>query len=329
MRWDSSFGQYDMGFRNYAPGLNQFLSRDMYGGALADMSLTTDAFTGNRYTFGGGDPISNIELDGHTHCDAGYCPTLQQTEQVTKAAAAYGAGCPATMPGCPGSTTQITGALVGSPPLLSPPGAPVDAPPAEAPPVEAPPAEAPPEDLPGGGLIVGILGALTLLSGDSAQPHQQQLLKLNTTDRSRGCFSQTGTGSEIIYYNRDYSQGEGRATGVEACLSPTIRGIDESEMPTPPGWQKGMDRGHLLARWFGGESRLENAVPLWPNANRVVMRAIENQIRTLLDLGQRVYYMAAPVYSSADPYVPLGINIWYGSSITPLRNRFVDNVPPP
>ena len=100
-------------------------------------------------------------------------------------------------------------------------------------------------------------------------------------------------------------------------------------MPTPPGWQKGMDRGHLLARWFGGESRLENAVPLWPNANRVVMRAIENQIRTLLDLGQRVYYMAAPVYSSADPYVPLGINIWYGSSITPLRNRFVDNVPPP
>ncbi|MBO0806902.1 MAG: sugar-binding protein, partial [Actinobacteria bacterium] len=65
MRWDSSSGQYDMGFRDYNPGLNQFLSRDMYNGALADMNLTTDPFTGNRYTFGGGNPITNIELDGH------------------------------------------------------------------------------------------------------------------------------------------------------------------------------------------------------------------------------------------------------------------------
>jgi len=65
MRWDSTSGQYDMGFRNYAPGVNQFLTRDMYNGALADMSLSTDPFTGNRYTFGAGNPISNIELDGH------------------------------------------------------------------------------------------------------------------------------------------------------------------------------------------------------------------------------------------------------------------------
>jgi hypothetical protein len=36
MRWDSTSGQYDMGFGNYAPGLNQFLTRDMYNGALAD-----------------------------------------------------------------------------------------------------------------------------------------------------------------------------------------------------------------------------------------------------------------------------------------------------
>lgn len=65
MRWDSSSGQYDMGFRNYDPGLNQFVSRDMYDGALSDMGLDTDPFTGNRYTFGAGNPVSNIELDGH------------------------------------------------------------------------------------------------------------------------------------------------------------------------------------------------------------------------------------------------------------------------
>ena len=51
--------------------------------ALADMTLTTDPFTGNRYAFGAGNPITNIELDGHTQCDAGYCPTQRQTQQVT------------------------------------------------------------------------------------------------------------------------------------------------------------------------------------------------------------------------------------------------------
>jgi hypothetical protein len=48
------------------------------------MQLTTDPFTGNRYTFGADNPISNIELDGHTQCDAGYCPTPHQTQQATK-----------------------------------------------------------------------------------------------------------------------------------------------------------------------------------------------------------------------------------------------------
>jgi RHS repeat-associated protein len=54
-----------MGFRNYDPGLNRFLTRDSYSGALADMSLATDPFTGNRYAFAGGNPISFVELDGH------------------------------------------------------------------------------------------------------------------------------------------------------------------------------------------------------------------------------------------------------------------------
>ncbi|MFJ8582046.1 DNRLRE domain-containing protein [Micromonospora sp. NPDC093277] len=64
-RWDAGSGTYDMGFRNYDPGLNRFLTRDSYGGALADMGLAMDPFTGNRYAFAGGNPISFIELDGH------------------------------------------------------------------------------------------------------------------------------------------------------------------------------------------------------------------------------------------------------------------------
>ncbi|GAB2884979.1 hypothetical protein GCM10027074_61920 [Streptomyces deserti] len=64
-RYDTTSGTYDMGFRTYDPGLNRFLTRDMYGGALADMGLTTDPFTGNRYAFAGGNPVSFIEIDGH------------------------------------------------------------------------------------------------------------------------------------------------------------------------------------------------------------------------------------------------------------------------
>ncbi len=64
-RWDASSGTYDMGFRDYSPGLNRFTSRDMYNGALADMGLGTDPMTGNRYAFTGGNPTSFIELDGH------------------------------------------------------------------------------------------------------------------------------------------------------------------------------------------------------------------------------------------------------------------------
>ncbi|WP_406259923.1 DNRLRE domain-containing protein [Actinacidiphila glaucinigra] len=64
-RWDAQSGTYDMGFRDYSPGLNRFTTRDMYTGALADMGLGVDPFTGNRYAFGGGNPVSNVEMDGH------------------------------------------------------------------------------------------------------------------------------------------------------------------------------------------------------------------------------------------------------------------------
>ncbi|MEU0880187.1 RHS repeat-associated core domain-containing protein [Lentzea sp. NPDC005914] len=75
-RWDSTTGSYDMGFRDYNPGLNRFLTRDSYNGALADLQLGTSAWTGNRYAFTGGNPISRVEIDGHCWawdwiCDTG------------------------------------------------------------------------------------------------------------------------------------------------------------------------------------------------------------------------------------------------------------------
>ena len=64
-RFDPASGSYDMGFRDYSPGLNRFLTRDSYNGALADLNLGLNPYTGNRYAFGGGNPISGVEIDGH------------------------------------------------------------------------------------------------------------------------------------------------------------------------------------------------------------------------------------------------------------------------
>ncbi|MEV6268469.1 RHS repeat-associated core domain-containing protein [Kribbella sp. NPDC051936] len=64
-RFDGATGTYDMGFREYNPGLNRFLTRDMFNGALTDLGLGTDPWNANRYMFGGGNPISRIEYGGH------------------------------------------------------------------------------------------------------------------------------------------------------------------------------------------------------------------------------------------------------------------------
>jgi RHS repeat-associated protein len=71
-RWDPATSSYDMGFRDYSPGLNRFLTRDMYSGALADLRLGTDPWNTNRYAFAGGNPITGIELDGHMNKEESY-----------------------------------------------------------------------------------------------------------------------------------------------------------------------------------------------------------------------------------------------------------------
>jgi RHS repeat-associated protein len=77
-RFDPATGTLDMGFRDYAPGLNRFLTRDSYNGALADQNLTANPWTGNQYAFTGGNPTTNIELDGHepgSSCNTSSCYT--------------------------------------------------------------------------------------------------------------------------------------------------------------------------------------------------------------------------------------------------------------
>ncbi|MGH3320079.1 MAG: RHS repeat-associated core domain-containing protein [Streptosporangiaceae bacterium] len=73
-RLDPGTGSYDMGFRDYSPQLGRYRTRDLYAGALADLRLTTDPWTSNRYALAGGNPVTRIELDGHVFSPATGAP---------------------------------------------------------------------------------------------------------------------------------------------------------------------------------------------------------------------------------------------------------------
>ncbi|WP_351234465.1 DNRLRE domain-containing protein [Streptomyces sp. NPDC002133] len=92
-RWDAQSGTYDMGFRDYNPGLNRFTTRDMYNGALADMGLGSDPLTGNRYAFTGGNPVSLVEIDGHI---PDYCGSEAQCHGYNPSTGGCPGGCGTT-----------------------------------------------------------------------------------------------------------------------------------------------------------------------------------------------------------------------------------------
>ncbi|MCK2216365.1 DNRLRE domain-containing protein [Actinomadura sp. ATCC 31491] len=133
-RWDNSTGMYDMGFRDYNPGLNRFLSLDSYNGALDDLALGLDPWTSNRYTFAGGNPIGGIEIDGHDFWDSAASwldnnrdnirdAALSAGEMALGAYAAYegisisvvgAAACPLTAPAAGGSCWAVVGGVAAA-----------------------------------------------------------------------------------------------------------------------------------------------------------------------------------------------------------------------
>jgi RHS repeat-associated protein len=64
-RYDSGSQTLDMGTRRFDPTAQRFLQMDQYQGALADLTLSADPLTQNRYNLAGGNPLSAVEYDGH------------------------------------------------------------------------------------------------------------------------------------------------------------------------------------------------------------------------------------------------------------------------
>jgi hypothetical protein len=75
-----------------------------------------------------------------------------------------------------------------------------------------------------------------------------------------------------------------------------------------------MDRGHLVAREFGGSSDLPNISPMYTDVNHeTVMRPVERNVRARLDNNERVFYAVVPLYhgegTTLSYPVPYGYNI--------------------
>lgn len=64
-RLDTGSGTVDMGARRFGPGIGRFLQQDQFASVAADVNLTTDPLTQNRYSLAAGNPVSFVEWDGH------------------------------------------------------------------------------------------------------------------------------------------------------------------------------------------------------------------------------------------------------------------------
>ncbi|MER5306558.1 DNRLRE domain-containing protein [Streptomyces sp. NPDC002773] len=283
-RWDSHAGTYDMGFRDYNPGLNRFTSRDMYNGALADMGLGSDPYTGNRYAFTGGNPTSFVELDGHIFgCD--WCGDALDTlgDVATGTVKKAGGGWKTV------ADTFLTG--IGWYNETAPNGY-----------------ESEYTGNRSKGRLVEPDGQWDWVGGDTLFPFQQNYCEddesvvfyqaLDKYDRAQGARACLNSG--------DFSWESGEDKVVKGNPDSMING---TQVPRPmrnfpetvtPGFKPGQDmnRGHLLGNQLGGSgTEMRNLVSLYARPNQKVMAAYENQVAGMVAKGQTVYYEVTANYT--------------------------------
>ncbi|MFB7557096.1 DNA/RNA non-specific endonuclease [Streptomyces brevispora] len=119
----------------------------------------------------------------------------------------------------------------------------------------------------------------------------------------------------VLVHNCNVTYGDldqyGRATGVEAMLTPSNIGGKTNPSVDPAGWQSGQgyNRAHLLAAVLGGVNNdKRNFVTMHAYANSPVMRGFELQVRDAVKAGENILYRATPIYSGSNP-LPLGVTL--------------------
>jgi hypothetical protein len=263
----------------------------MYNGALADMNLGADPFTGNRYAFAGGNPTSFVELDGHfafaipaiwwagaALATALYAATPEGQQNLSDAAMALSQLMPSAQ-----DVGSSSGTSTGPTPSPSPGLAP------------SPPGG-------GGGGSGGPLGFHTgtavsilvriyqgLSASDASEDNSPQRKAIDRAGEE-GKKCQDSSGPSMVWNSPVDIRG--RATGGFACLDPAAPAArNTTKTQDPVGWslQKESDdwnRAHLIAREFGGSHLRENIVPT-TMYQKEGMRSVEYEVERRLKLGER------------------------------------------
>ncbi|MFV5997498.1 DNRLRE domain-containing protein [Streptomyces sp. NPDC056231] len=319
-RWDAQSETYDMGFRDYSPGLNRFTTRDMYNGALADMNMGADPFTGNRYSFAGGNPTSFVELDGHfafaipalwwagaALVTALYASTPQGQQNLSDAATALSNLMPTAEDLSPSSSSSGTSTA----PTPSPAPGPAPTPPSGG-------GGSGPQGFHTGAAVSMLVRIFSGLSSSSASEDNSPQRKAidRAGEENRKC--QASSGPSLVWNTP--VDGQGRATGGFACLNPASpANVDNTGPQNPRGWDlqdeaDDWNRAHLIAREFGGSHYRENIVPTTMYQNQKEgMRTVEYEIERRLKLGEKVYYQSVPVYVP-NMVNPIGVHMYVSSA---------------
>ncbi|MEU6879181.1 DNRLRE domain-containing protein [Streptomyces sp. NPDC046712] len=315
-RWDAKSGTYDMGFRDYNPGLNRFTSRDMYTGALADMSLGADPYTGNRYAFTGGNPVSRVELDGHDWLDPIKNILSGATKVATKAPRVPFLAIEVFLNGIGWNTPTASNGY------------------------ESDPGEKPDYNK---GLLLKPDSKKEWQPADTLYPFTRQdcakgksmtyYMPLDKQGRAQGAFACLTAGG-FNYTDKEGNNvlnGPGtEIMGSSAPWPPSTPGFWEN---APPGFRLGniptMNRGHLLARQLGGSGTdRRNLVPLYRAANSPEMSTQEQKIADAIAAGNTVFYSSVPVYENESNPIPLGVTMTaYTSTGVQIVNQTILNTP--
>ncbi|WP_345010482.1 DNRLRE domain-containing protein [Streptomyces shaanxiensis] len=287
-RWDVQSGTYDMGFRDYDPGLNRFTTRDMYNGALADMGLCADPFTGNRYAFTGGNPTSRVEYDGHEWWN----PVSWFSGATKTAAKRSPVGIVATIfkniLGFNAAPTEDERkSKVGDRPdyskgLVTTPDEQYEYRPH---------------------------GTTTPANQSDCQEHRNTVIyyePLDSQGRAQGVWACLN-GADLNYKNQEGQlKYPDRDTNIVGSPAPWPLESPDDWANRPKGWElgSGLDRAHLLARQFGGSGiDRRNLVALPSHVNQGSMADWEEAIKDQLEQGKTVFYRIEATYqgNSTEP----------------------------
>lgn len=296
-RWDAQSGTYDMGFRDYSPGLNRFTTRDMYNGALADMSLGADPYTSNRYAFTGGNPTSLVELDGHVIWfaipavywaaaallgTAAYASTPQGKQGLADAGAALGS---LLMPSADEASSSDSSDEPRPGPTPQPSPGPAPRPAPRTTDTNSPTCD--PMPLIDGGRIYGGLEEYTDHQGN------------------KGCRA-TGAYAFLTKADRRSRTGAGGMPKCAEC-EPSVQPDGMGEIAAGGG---NPQAGHLIGYWGKGTGQdVRNLVALHGRANARMASKVESFGWKALNANNKLFMSVVPVYGDPHSAVPTTVQV--------------------